>query len=353
MRVELSTGSRGFSAGFPRHMLNVFMSVFISLLSDAPRAFAAFRRTFQDTPVKSRRVSRHWCIFQVPGAVWQLHRTVHLARLHETIGNSAEGTFATLESASLLYDLPVLVDDVHVQLGFVAPHQRRKTLIGAFLPGFAVSTVSRHRRNKLPGAAFAVVNGIPTLTPEYLLLEYLALPDVERAFVGAEAVFRWLCGADRRARKQVNKRANRLRKRLRALVRQGDFPYARRRVLRRLPFIGPWSESVAESRAKALFLLHGFPVAEQQVPVCVEGRVFYPDFLWRKQGIFVEIDGDIKYAGEDADRVRSAELAREDALLRVFARVVRFRWDDLSEGGGFERLRSLFPPGVVNPRRVL
>lgn len=329
------------------------MTEFISLISNAPQAFAALQSAFTNLQISPRRVSRRWCIFQTPMPLWRLHRRIHLARLRETIGNSGTHTFATLESASLLYDAPVLHDDVHVQLGFQAPHQRRKTIIGGFISGLSVTTVFRHRRNLLPKEAFTVVDRIPTLRPEFLILEYLSLPDAERAFVGAEAIFRQLCHADRRSRKRVTRRANRLRRRLRALVRRKDFPYARCRILRRLPFISPWSESVAESRAKAQFLLRGFPLPDQQVTVCVEGKVYYPDFLWRKHGIFVEIDGDIKYECDDVEQIRKGELMRQTALLSVFSRVVRFRWEDLSEDGAFERLRSLFPPGALRPARIL
>lgn len=324
-----------------------------SLISQTHRALAQLLKILPSPPTSPKIVSRRWCVLFLPPKIWERNRTIHLARLQETIGNSGPHTYATLETASLLYGTDVLNFDVEIYLTFQAKHQRRKTRVGAFIRDLKASTIHRIRRNHLPADAYTLVEGIPTLTPEYLILEYLALADVERAFVGAESLVRMLCGSDRRKRKFVDAAAVKLRRKLRSLVLSGYYPYAHKRVLRRLAFIGPWSESAAESRFKAQLLLRGFPAADQQKLIIVGGRVFFVDVAWVKYGLFAEVDGELKYAHDEDEQVRKAEKFREQLIRRVLPRGVRFNWDDISEDAKFGLLSSYFPPGLVNPPRIL
>lgn len=246
-----------------------------SLINQAHLAYEKLLQFIPNPPTAPRIVSRHWCILFIPTLIWERNKLIHRTRLNETIGNSGSETYATLESASCLYETAVLHEDVNIQLAFKAPHQRRKTHIGRFIRNLPVTTVFRHRRNFLPKEAFTRVQNIPTLTPEYLILEYLALEDAERAFVGADSLMRMLCQPDRRKRSVADQACAKIKHRLRAIITRGDYPYANKRILKRLDFVTPWSESVAESRFKAQLFLQGFPQPEQQKFVMVDGQVFF------------------------------------------------------------------------------
>lgn len=317
-------------------------------IKDAHHAYQNFLSYYPNPPTAPRIVSRRWCILFTPQTIWERNKLIHRTRLNETIGNSGSNTYATLETASYLYKTEVLKDDVDIHLTFKAKHQRRKTRIGAFLNNLPASTVFRHRRNHLPKEAFTTIEGIPTVTPEYLILEYLAQSDCERGFVGAESLVRMLCKPNRMRRQQTEERRLKLLRRLRQIVNSGAFPYATCRILQRLPFIGPWSESVAESRFKAQLFMRGFPSPEQQRIIIIDGHVFFVDAAWLRFGIFAEVDGALKYNGPNEKQVWAAQQRREALLLRVFKHVVRFSWDDISEGDKFELLAKLFPPGIVN-----
>ncbi|MCS4484818.1 hypothetical protein NXS08_04915 [Gleimia sp. 6138-11-ORH1] len=329
------------------------MQATFSLISTAHIALNKLLKSLPSPPTPPKIVSRRWCVLFLPTQLWERNRIIHLARLRETIGNSGPHTYATLESASLLYETEVLDFNVEVYLTFRANHQRRKTRVGAFIRDLQASTVHRIRRNHLPKEAYTLVQGVPTLKPEYLILEYLSLKDTERAFVGAESLFRKLCGDNKWKRKEVEEAALKLKRKLRALVLNKGYPYARKRILGRLDFIGPWSDSAAESRFKAQLFLRGFPTPVQQKLVVIDGRVFFVDAAWLKFGVFAEVDGDIKYQNDAAGKVRLAEKRRESFIRRVIPHVVRFSWKDLSEDAKFMSLSRFFPPGTMNVPRVL
>lgn len=78
-------------------------------------------------------------------------------------------------------------------------------------------------------------------------------------------------------------------------------------------------------------------------------RCFLFDAAWLKYGIFAEVDGQIKYAKADAKLVLEAQARREASLLKIFRKIVRFTWEDISEGVKFNVLKSFFPPGIVKP----
>ncbi len=85
-------------------------------------------------------------------------------------------------------------------------------------------------------------------------------------------------------------------------------------------------ESVLESQSAVVMHAWGLPAPAEQVRILDDrgrfvGRV---DFLWRDAGVVGEVDGLVKYAGDDAARVVAEEKARE-ARLRALGLVV-VRW---------------------------
>ena len=102
----------------------------------------------------------------------------------------------------------------------------------------------------------------------------------------------------------------------------------------------PRSESPAESRFRYLCWRMGLPAPQLQVEIRdgfgrVVARV---DFAWPKYGVFVEIDGFVKYAGDPHRRVAAPadvvvrEKQREDLVRRITNwRCLRFVWPDLDQ----------------------
>ena len=97
------------------------------------------------------------------------------------------------------------------------------------------------------------------------------------------------------------------------------------------------SESVGESRSRALMIDAGLPVPDLQVEVrradgSLVGRC---DFGWREHGLLGEFDGRIKYGrllrpGQHPGDAVFEEKRREDALRDEGHGMVRWVWDELA-----------------------
>ncbi|NLU83685.1 hypothetical protein [Rhodococcus sp. HNM0569] len=102
--------------------------------------------------------------------------------------------------------------------------------------------------------------------------------------------------------------------------------------------VDPASESVGESRSRALFASRGLPPPRTQWEIrdpdgAFVGRV---DFLWESAGVVGEFDGRVEYGrllrpGQVPGDVVFAEKVREDAIRDLGYRVVRWTWADLDE----------------------
>jgi hypothetical protein len=104
------------------------------------------------------------------------------------------------------------------------------------------------------------------------------------------------------------------------------------------------SESVGESRSRAVLLQLGLPLPDLQVEVrsadgSVVGRC---DFGWRPQRLLGEFDGRVKYGrllrpGQQPGDAVFAEKRREDALRGEDWGMVRWVWQDLDSPAAFGR----------------
>ena len=90
------------------------------------------------------------------------------------------------------------------------------------------------------------------------------------------------------------------------------------------------SESVGESRLRALMADHGLPPPELQADLFDGRRALLArvDFLFRAQRLVVEFDGELKY-GSTGDLV--AEKWREDRIRELGYAVIRLGWSDLDK----------------------
>lgn len=92
-------------------------------------------------------------------------------------------------------------------------------------------------------------------------------------------------------------------------------------------FADPLSESVGESRLRALMADLGLPAPVLQAELTDDGRlVARVDFLFRAERVVVEFDGEAKYASA-GDLVQ--EKWREDRIRALGYAVLRFGWSDL------------------------
>lgn len=117
-------------------------------------------------------------------------------------------------------------------------------------------------------------------------------------------------------------------------------------------------ESVAESRALHLFWREHLPRPEPQVEVFDEfgrmvGRV---DFAWENYGVFVEMDGKLKYhsmrrPGESLDEFLLREKRREEQICQLTGWVcIRITWDDLTRPQLLaRRIRKILQSRVQTP----
>lgn len=113
----------------------------------------------------------------------------------------------------------------------------------------------------------------------------------------------------------------------------------------------PRIESVAETRASYLFFRHGLPQPQPQLPILDrEGRlVARLDFAWPQLGVWVEIDGRVKYGelrrpGESELDVLMREKRREERIREITGwECVRLTWADLASPDRVAaRIRSAF-----------
>ena len=99
----------------------------------------------------------------------------------------------------------------------------------------------------------------------------------------------------------------------------------------------PRSESVGESRSRAIFVRAGLPEPLLQFEVRRDGFLIgRSDFAWRQSWVLGEFDGLIKYGrlvrpGESAPDVLVREKVREDAMRAEGWRMVRWIWADLDQ----------------------
>lgn len=118
----------------------------------------------------------------------------------------------------------------------------------------------------------------------------------------------------------------------------------RRRVVEVLALADEASESVGESRSRALIHVLGLPAPVLQHPFYDdEGFIGRTDFFWPEQRVIGEFDGDAKYLddallGDMSTREAIlAEKKREDRLRALGYKVVRWDWKTATNAGLLRR----------------
>lgn len=119
-------------------------------------------------------------------------------------------------------------------------------------------------------------------------------------------------------------------------------------------YADPASESALESISRGNVIEAELPLPQLNMPLWVEGRLFYPDFLWELYRLIGEADGRQKYVEPDA---LFREKLRHDALARTGRALERWVWNEAYPDPStmLSRLRPHFgltslPVGGVSPQ---
>lgn len=104
-----------------------------------------------------------------------------------------------------------------------------------------------------------------------------------------------------------------------------------RRARQVLSALNGLSESPGESRTRLIIAGMKIDQPDLQKELIAGDRAYRPDFVWEKQKLIVEFDGDIKYfAYKPTPEVILDERKRERRLMEAGWQFVRFEWRDLS-----------------------
>lgn len=293
------------------------------------------------------QISRFLAILNLPLQSPARNRLLQQVRTSVTLHNSGPESYASLDSACLIYGIPIFDPSPNITLVVRTKHTRRPTIIGAHLKHVPPSRVTRHSRD-LPDEAFTEIDGKPVLTPAYLILELLAQKNLERALVNADAAFAHFCQASNFHRDRTTDWFRRMVFQLKQILKSGRYRRCQRRILRRLRYVSPWSQSPAETLFRLALMRAGVPHPIEQFPFQTHHSTGFVDFAWPSLGIGFEMDGKLKYTSRD---VLVAERTREQKARRVLPNFFRWMWDDLKDSRLTERVRELFPGGVLAPPR--
>jgi very-short-patch-repair endonuclease len=221
----------------------------------------------------------------------------------------AEGPGALLShrSAAVLWGFSEYDEEAPIDV--TAPHRRGRCRDG----------ISAHRDERLDRGDRTRTSGVPCTTVPRTLLDLAAvLPPGELRRAVAEAESRRLVHPA--AMRQLLRRSGRRRgvARLRLIVDELH-PAIRR------------TRSETERDLLDLFRRQGLPVPEVNVRLPVDGKVYEPDFLWRRARLILEADSR-RFHG-----TRSAEIAdsrREQRLQVAGWLVTRCTWSQLEHEPG-------------------
>lgn len=297
----------------------------------------------------------------LPSEYWKRTEMLHIARIHETLHNSAPDSALTGQSAALAHGLDVLLPSIHIELAIRARHSRPRTRIGIRGHGFAPSTVTRRRRN-LPKSAYCQTHCGRSLTIEATIIEFGREPNLYSAMVTIESAVRHLIKADRNNRPKTYRRFKQLLKRLNRLADTYYDPRYRHRIKSRLALVSPWSESPGETISRLRLQEAGLPDCKQQHRIVTDNSVFYADFCLPDKGLVIEFDGQVKYKQAPADSPVATPLQRppdpfkaqeqrEDKIRKQFPLIIRLTWADLWDDHIRNLLHMLFPTQLREPPR--
>ncbi|WP_342373261.1 hypothetical protein PCC79_05715 [Propioniciclava soli] len=281
--------------------------------------------------VRLRRGGHLW----VPGRVSEASAPCDAATLHRLLVRATQphlgaSTVVSHTSAAVLHGLPVPVQ----RLGVVT------VIRGASHGGRSPLLVASDAN--VPASDATEVDGVRVTTLQRTLVDLLRTQPLDWGVAAADVVLRR--GVDAAGVAEALARA------------RGTSGVRRARTAWELA--DPLSESVGESRSRALFHLEGIPAPTLQRQIRdATGRVVGTvDFAWDESNTVGEFDGAVKYgplvpAGRTAADVVMAEKRREALIQAEDWWIVRWGWQDLSRPRDLAaRIRHAFTVGRRLPR---
>lgn len=247
----------------------------------------------------------------------QRHLLMSVARCLVTGGD----TVVSHESAATVLYIPLL--RALTGQPRVTVHTPDSTTAGGVLGRYLAPVPAEHRM---------LVAGVPLTSPARTVADLCRTPDERAAAVVADGGLR--LGVPREAILNVL-----------AYCRRWPYVAAARETVR---LASRWSETPLESLALRWCRLQGLPVPEQQLTVRTEQGRFLArvDFVWPELRTVAEVDGQLKYDEDEADRQRPRRVAwreklREDGMRDHGLEVARGYWsDDADDGAQFaQRVR--------------
>ncbi|MFD6163498.1 hypothetical protein ACFWF7_43655 [Nocardia sp. NPDC060256] len=292
---------------------------------DVRRRGAELRRGLSDEEIRRRYTGTDWHRLRWGAYVERLpyeeldgvdrHRTL----VDAIVPTMADDAVVSHQSAAVIYGAPL----------WQAPLDRVMVTRNRRSGGRIKSDVKVHCA---PMDAVVEVDGLLVTTPARTVVDLARTLPFESAVVTGDALVRdfGLSGVDLAAELEVAK------------SRRGIA--AARRVV---SFLDGHSESVGESRSRAMFARLGLPAPISQGIVFtsahkVLGRV---DFYFEGTGVLCEFDGRIKYGrllrpGQEPGDAVFAEKIREDAMRACGFQLIRWTWQDLTTEHPATRIRA-------------
>ncbi|WP_461184278.1 hypothetical protein, partial [Xylanimonas ulmi] len=234
---------------------------------------------------------------------WERAEHEHLLQLAAGLAALRAPSWASHTSAALLHGCWVLRLGRRAEVTQLAPpdvRDRRDPLM-------------RHW-TQLPERDRTELGGVPITTIERTVVDCaLTLPGEQAAGI-VESGLRM--GADRDVVEQV--------------LRESRGKRGVRSARRVLSLADGRVESLGEARLRWIAFDDGLPPLAAAVPVETHLGTRWVDLGWPDMCLGLEFDGELKYAGDDAQRVILEEKARHDALVEAGWTVLRVTWRDLA-----------------------
>ncbi len=281
---------------------------------------------------------------------WELADHAYLAAILAANRSSGSDLLFTGLASAFLHGVPLLRTPASID-AYRTPATQSRARFGPDSslrlvirkPAFPHGTGERDRASGLRHTAI-----VTTLTD---IARFAA--DDEEAVVAMNSLFAHLEGMAGGYRSTLLKEATMRRwedisGRTRAILDSLGPHTGRTRALRRLGLASPLCDSPAESRFLLAVRRLGFASPEQQVPISTFAGERWADFLWPRERIVVEVDGDLKFLGPDANRRILAERKRNLAIEEAGYRLRHVEWRDLDND---TRLRAHLEAAGVPRRR--
>ncbi|MCS4483917.1 endonuclease domain-containing protein [Gleimia sp. 6138-11-ORH1] len=274
-------------------------------------------------PLTQTQLNRTTTLIHTPETPhWEIQRAQIITLVRDSNHKSHHAQYASGLTAAQIRNIPLWHTTHTIELISTAPAKFHTSKIAT-----TKYQIKRVRRT-YPPEAYTQISDIPTLSPEYLILEILRLPNPITAFVSADAILRQITNTDRKMIKYRHAEIHQAKQALLRLATPENLGKFTKRVRRRIPLLDPYSESPAESalRIMLLQLRQESLQSQHQVPN-PRGGFYYGDIYIPALHTICEADGAMKYADASAYQ---AEKEREINLNTAGYRVVRMHWRELT-----------------------